>query len=266
MPIRLPGVDNPALPDAFTAQASRGGRPFLFQITDVARQPLYPYLLAAHVNPSDFNEGHTKNKNVVMTYGGFVEFVWPDDLTTLTATSSTGGFLGPGTGLVSGSDNTGGSSAQPSLAAGGAGRHATMAWERQEDLLELFRNNGVISNGRGQPVLRGRVMVIYDRGIYFGHFTRFEVKETDEKAFSFDLSWDFSVEEVLYTFTGSTTRVVFPSTSRSTGVTRTPDQVASAESDFLSGTGDFSPNGGPIEQSAADDSGVNQALFPGVRG
>lgn len=265
MPVRLPGVDNPALPDAFTAQAKRGGRPFLFQVTDVMNQPLYSYLLAAHVNPSDFNEGHTKSKNVVMTYGGFVEFNWPDELTTLSASSSTGAFIGPGTGLVSGSDGTGGSFGRPSLSAGGPGRHATMAWERQEDLLELFHNNGVIFNGQGQPVLRGRVMVIYDRGIYFGHFTRFEVKETDEKAFTFDLSWDFAVEEVLYTFTGAKTRFVFPSNSPSSGQTRTPEQIAQQESDLVAGRGDFVPNGGPVEPSP-ENPAINQTLFPGVGG
>ncbi len=213
MPVELPSVKNPQQSDALAARARRGGRPVLFQITDPMRQPLYPYLLAAHVNPSDLTEGHNKSKSVVMTVGGFVEFNWPDELSTLSVVSSTGAFLGPGVGLTAGSDDTGGAFGQPSFAQGGRGRHATMAWERQEDLLELFHNNGTIYNGRGQPVLRGRVMVIYDRGIYYGHFTHFEVKETDEKAFTFDLQWEFAVEESLYTFVGSTSRNVSPFTA-----------------------------------------------------
>lgn len=207
MPVQLPNVPNPRAADSFSATVRGGGRPVLFQITDPMRQPLYPYLLAMHVNPSDFNEGFTKSKNVVMTYGGFVEFNWPDDLDTISASASTGAFLGPDVGLTSGSDNTGGSFGQPSLAAGGRGRQATMAWERQEDLLELFHSNGVVFNGRGQPVLRGRVMMIYDRGVYMGHFTSFEVRETDEKAFSFDISWEFAVEETIYTFPGATAQL-----------------------------------------------------------
>lgn len=237
MPVELPSVPNPLIADSMSARAKKGGRPFLFQITDPMRQPLYPNLLAAHVNPSDLSEGFTQSKNVVMTYGGFVEFNWPPDLDTISASSSTGAFLGPGVGLTAGSDDQGGSHGQPSFALGGAGRHATMAWERQEDLLELFHNNGVIYNGVGQPVLRGRVMAMYDRGIYFGIFTRFEVRETDEKAFSFDLQWEFAVEEVLYTFPGSV-NAISPRTSVSQGTTRTQAQL---EGDLISGTGDFSP-------------------------
>jgi hypothetical protein len=260
MPVELPNVKNPLQADALTARARRGGRPFLFQITDPMRQPLYPYLLAAHVNPSDLTEGHTKSKNVVMTVGGFVEFNWPDELSTLSVTSSTGAFLGPDVGLTAGSDDTGGAFGRPSVARGGRGRHATMAWERQEDLLELFHNNGVIYNGQGQPVLRGRVMVIYDRGIYYGHFTHFEVKETDEKAFTFDLQWEFAVEESLYTFPGSTSRNVYPFSSKASG------SAQQAEDDLVNGTGDFAPPAqSPVAPSATpSDNQINSTLFPGV--
>lgn len=262
MPIELPNVPNPRPADALSAQVRKGGRPFLFQVTDPMRQPLYPYLLAAHVNPSEFSESFTKSKSVVMTDGGFVEFVWPDELDVLSATSSTGAFLGPSVGLTAGSDDTSGP-AGPSVAAGGPGRHATMAWERQEDLLELFRNNGVIFDGRGRPALRGRVMVIYDRGIYFGHFTRFEVRETDEKAFSFDLQWDFSVEESLYTFVGSNTRVVFPGGARAaTG------SQSQSELDLVNGSGAFEPNGDPVPPATTNvtQEQIDRALFPSVVG
>ncbi len=258
MPVEMPNVRNPKIQDAMSAQARRGGRPFLFQICDPMRQPLYPYLLAAHVNPSDLQEGFTKSKTVAMTQGGFIEWVWPDDLDTLSATSSTGGFLGPGVGLTAGSDNVGGPNGQPSLAAGGRGRQATMAWERQEDLLELFHNNGLIYNGAGQPVLRGRVMVIFDRGIYFGHFTRFEVRETDEKAFSFELQWDFTVEESVYVFPGSSTRTLSP------GQAVAPASASQAESDFLSGTGDFQGDPVPPSPQSQAQVDINRTLFPGV--
>ena len=237
MPIELPSVPNPGFEETFTTSARRGGKPILFQITDPLGQPLYPYLLAMHVNPSDFNEGFVKSKNVVMTYGGFVEFNWPDELDTISINSSTGAFLGPEAGLTSGSDNTNGSQGQPSFAAGGKGRHATMAWERQEDLLELFRCNGVIYNGSGQPVLRGRVMIIYDRGIYMGHFKSFQVTETDEKAFTFELAVEFAFEETVYVFPGSTSQLTSRIESRASGVTQTPEQI---EADLIAGAGVFS--------------------------
>ena len=75
-----------------------------------------------------------------------------------------------------------------------------MAWERFQDLLEIFRCNGMIYNGRGLPVVRGHVMMIYDRGVYTGLFTNFDVKEDDEHAYSFQLNWEFKVESVVYTF------------------------------------------------------------------
>ena len=67
-------------------------------------------------------------------------------------------------------------------------------------MLELFRNNGIVYDSNGKPALRGRVMMLYDRGIFTGHFTNFTVDEDDSHAFSFQLSWDFKVEKTLYRF------------------------------------------------------------------
>ena len=75
-----------------------------------------------------------------------------------------------------------------------------MAWERQEDLLDLFHNNGMVYDGNGRPAIRGRIMMIYDRGIYYGFFTTFQVNEDDQHAWSFQLSWEFTVEKTLYRF------------------------------------------------------------------
>lgn len=199
----LPYTPNPFIDDPFqVGRGSRRGRPMLFQITDPIGRPIFAYMLALHTNPETLSEKFVKSKNVVMTYGGFIEFLWPDELDTLSASHTTGGFIGPFTGLTSGSEGI----ADPNDAsglyvrAGEHGRHGTMAWERQEDLLDVFRCNGLIFNGAGQPALRGRVMCMYDRGIYLGHFTTLEVGETDEKAWLFNLSWEFKVEESIYNF------------------------------------------------------------------
>jgi len=202
--IQLPNTPNPPVSQGYSFFTKRG-RPVLFQVTDPTNQPLWPYLLALHVNPKSFNESFQKSKNVVMTFGGFVEFVWPDELDSINASASTGAFFGPFTGLTAGSDGHN----QGNVRTGGfrrpnaSGRQQTMAWERQEDLLDLFRNNGAIFNGAGQPVIRGRVMCIYDRGIYVGHFTTFSPKEDDEHAFSFELDWEFKVEQTIYLFPGA---------------------------------------------------------------
>ena len=195
--IQIPYTKNPHQDDQETYAAKRG-RPFLFQImapgTD---EPLYPILLALHVNPKNVEEKMAKSKTVVATYGGFVEFVWPDEMDTISCTASTGGFIAPDSGLSAGDDSSFGNDVTSS------GRKGTIAWERQEDLLELFHNNGVVYDGQGKPAIRGRVMMIYDRGMFIGHFTSFSVTEDDSHAYSFDLSWEFRVESVLYRFPGT---------------------------------------------------------------
>jgi hypothetical protein len=197
--IVLPSVPNPAEADAGNFSTSKG-RPVLFQAVGPDNQPLMPYLLAMHVNPQSLDESMTKNKNVVMTVGGFVEFQWPDDLDTLSAQATTGAFIGPNAGLTSGSDAKGAIAGGSQTRLGVVGRQGTMAWERQEDLIDLFHNNGMIYNGQGQPVLRGRIMLIYDRGVFIGSFTSLEVREDDTRAFSFDVSFEYKVEATLYRF------------------------------------------------------------------
>ena len=200
--VRLPHTPNPPIGQSYGYSARRG-RPMLFQVTDPTGVSIWPFLLAMHVNPQQFNERMQKSKNVVMTWGGFVEFHWPDELSSLSATATTGAFLGPNTGLTSGSDGKGDNLQGRDTRVGASGRHGTMAWERQEDLLDLFRHNGIVYNGVGEPILRGQVVCIYDRGIFTGLFTTFSVKETDEKAFSFELDWEFKVESTIYIFPGS---------------------------------------------------------------
>jgi len=180
------------------------GRPMLFQVTQVGSlEPLWPYVLALHVNPGSLQEQYTKNKNVVMTRGGFVEFNWPDDLDSLSADSTTGAFVGPDSGLTA-------DSANPRYRIGGGagivrsfrGRHGTIAWERHADLLDLFRQNGHVFNGNGVPILRSQIMCIYDRGIYLGWFTTFEVTETGDLPFQFKVTWEFKVTQTKYRLPG----------------------------------------------------------------
>lgn len=204
----MPFTPNPTSIDAFR-RGGRRGMAMLWQVVDHRMEPMFPTLLAMHVNPNSFDEGFTKSKNVVPTYGGFVEFIWQDDLDSISASSSTGGFLNPNVGLTAGSDiekNTIPFSGAQNT--GKVGRQNTMAWERQEDLLDLFRNNGSIYDGRGIPRIRGRVRCIYDRGIYVGHFESFSVKESNDKAFTFELQWEFKIEKVIYNFPQSSVPVL----------------------------------------------------------
>ena len=190
--IKIPYTENPTRGNEHGT--AKRGRPFLFQIlSPVVNDPLYPVVLALHANPESLDERMTKSKTIAMTRGGYVEWIWPDELDVVSCQASTGAFISPDIGLTAGGD-------KPSFDGTSFGRKGTIAWERQEDLLELFRNNGMVFNMLGEPVIRGRVMMMYDRGIYIGHFGSFSVNEDDMHAYSFELNWDFTVEQVIYRF------------------------------------------------------------------
>lgn len=196
--VSIPYTPNPKQAQAFDSEhySPSRGRPFLFQVlAPGSDEPMYPVALALHTNPESVDEKMTKAKNTVMTYGGFIEYVWPDEMDTISCSASTGAFIAPDIGLTAGGDV-----ASPSGNA--SGRKGTIAYERQEDLLDLFHNNGMVYNGSGEPVIRGRVMMFYDRGIFIGHFTTFQVDEDDTHGFSFQLTWEFKVEAVIYRFPG----------------------------------------------------------------
>lgn len=155
--------------------------PMAFQLTSPfnSRRALLPHALVMHVNPETYSENHTKRVERIQTRGGFVEQHWGDDLTDISADGSTGAFMNIYTGLSS------------------AMRHKTIAWDRYRDLHDLYRCNGSVFDPYGNIVLQGHVMLMFDRGTYLGHFTSFEVQETDDKPFAFQISWSFKVEEEL---------------------------------------------------------------------
>lgn len=178
-------------------------RPFLFTISrlDDRTVPLYDLALALYVNPESVDESLTKAKNVVMTYGGYVEFVWPDELDSISASGSTGGFISPQYGY------TAAASKAPGAAGELSGRHGTIAYERFLDHIELFRNNGMIYDAYGVPQIRGRVIMISDRGWFTGHFTSFDVTEEETNPFLFELSWEFKIESTIYNIKPPNTKV-----------------------------------------------------------
>lgn len=251
--VRMPHTPNPASGDAYNYVNKRRGRPMLFQVTDPVGQPLWPFMLALHTNPSSLEERMAKSKNVVMTYGGFVEFHWPDELDSLSASMTTGAFIGPNVGLVSGSDGRGKrTSSNVDTRTGATGRQGSMAWERQEDLLDLFRHNGAVYNGTGQPVLRGQIMCIYDRGIFIGHFTTFSVKENDEKAFSFELDWDFKIEKTIYLFPSAEFDSGTPTTGVDVNGITNPDPLSVTAQDLAPRPNVDENTPGPSVGTAAD--------------
>lgn len=133
-----------------------------------------------HVNPTSFNETYSQRIERIQTRGGFVEQHWGAELTDLSVDGSTGAFLNLATGLSS------------------VLRQRTIAWDRFRDLVDLYRHNGSIYDPFGNVVLQGKVMILFDRGTYLGHFTNFEFEETDASPFAFQFSFSFKVEHLIY--------------------------------------------------------------------
>lgn len=157
--------------------------PLVFQVTSPYdhNKALMPHALVSHVNPSSISETHNKRIERIQTRGGFVEQHWGDELSEISVEQSTGAFLNLYTGLSS------------------VLRQRTIAWDRYRDLYDLYRNNGSVYDPFGAIVLQGSIMLMYDRGVYVGTFRNFSVEETDDKPFTFKLSWTFKVEHTYQT-------------------------------------------------------------------
>ncbi len=168
------------------ANTRYGTIPMAFQITSPMNvlEAILPHALVMHVNPANFGETFTKKIERIQTRGGFVEQHWGDELTEIAADGSTGAFMN----LYSGTS---------SLL-----RDQTIAWDRYRDLHDLYRNNGDVYDPYGNIVLRGNVMLMYDKGIYIGYFRSFDIEETDASPFTFAVSWNFKVEQIIQQIPG----------------------------------------------------------------
>lgn len=162
-------------------ERKQGGIPLAFQITSPfdRRRVLLPHALVMHVNPSNLSETHNKKIERFQTRGGWVEQHWGDELLELSADGSTGAFVNLYTGLSS------------------VLRQRTIAWDRYRDLHDLYHNNGSLHDPFGNVVLNGQVLLMYDRGSYYGRFRSFDVQETDQSPFAFTMSLTFKVESTV---------------------------------------------------------------------
>ena len=152
-----------------------------FQVTSPLDRTkvLFPHSLVMHVNPISLSETHNQKIERIQTRGGFVEQHWGADLIEVSADQSTGAFMNVRTGLSS------------------VLRQRTIAWDRYRDLHDLFKHNGSVYDPFGNIVLQGQVMLMYDRGTFFGTFRSFDLDETDDAPFVFTLSWSFKVEHAV---------------------------------------------------------------------
>lgn len=163
------------------AQRRGGPIPLAFQVTSPLNRMrvMMPHALVMHVNPSSISETYTQKVERFQTRGGWVEQHWGHELTDVSVDQSTGAFMNIYSGLTS------------------VLRQRTIAWDRYRDLHDLYKNNGSVHDPRGNIVLQGYILMMYDRGSYLGTFRSFEVSETDESPFAFKLSWSFKIEHTI---------------------------------------------------------------------
>lgn len=167
--------------------------PMAFQVASPFNRwtALMPHALVLHVNPASLQESHNQKIERIQTRGGFVEQHWGHELVELSADGSTGAFMNIRTGLTS------------------VLRQRTIAWDRFRDLHDIFRNNGSVYDPTGNIVLQGNVILMYDRGTYFGSFRTFEWEDTEDSPFAFKVSWTFKVEQTVMDIDRSATGAGF---------------------------------------------------------
>tara|TARA_B100000745_G_scaffold300447_1_gene254457 strand:- start:1460 stop:1951 length:492 start_codon:yes stop_codon:yes gene_type:complete len=136
---------------------------------------IFPYLVL-HINPNSFEESFAKLLSRQPTRGGFVEFHWGDELGSISASGSTGMFVSIASGLSV------------------LNRKASIAYRKYQDLVSLYKNNGMVYDQRGNLVMRGGVRLYYSGVVYTGFFENLNVSESADKPFTFEVNWAFKVE------------------------------------------------------------------------
>jgi hypothetical protein len=222
------------------ADIRSGPIPMAFQITSPMNvlEALLPHALVMHVNPANFNESYTKKVERFQTRGGWIEQHWGDELSEITADGSTSAFINIYTGTSS------------------LLRQQTIAWDRQRDLHDLYRNNGDVYDPYGNIVLKGNVLLMYDRGQYIGYFSNFEIEETDASPFTFSLSWTFKVEQIIQQIPGTIGNTGIGSAQQSAGIVAPPFQATNTQQNV--GPASLSDPHNPINTS---NTSANQALL-----
>ncbi len=182
-----------------------GVRPVVFDILGPDKETsILPegLRMVLHVNPQSLQPSYAKAVERIPTKGGFVEQHWGEGPRSLAFSGVTGGFKR----LYSGLSNITGTSQ-------GGSRRETIAHDKYLDLLSLFHNNGAIYDQSGKIVFHGIIKMTFDGGVWLGWFKSFQVQESAERPYLFELSAEFEVEyEELRLRSGPASQSLSPTT------------------------------------------------------
>jgi len=179
--------------DAFSGPedeaSGRGVRPVIFDVLSPDKETsLLPrgVKLVLHVNPKSMQLKYQRKVERIQTRGGFVEQHWGDDVQTISFSNATGAFMR----LYSGLSNV----TNPSL---GGTRRQTLAYDSYLDLLALFHGNASVYDSFGRVALQGYIKCTFDGGVFLGWFDSFNVTESAETPYQFNLTMDFTIAKEL---------------------------------------------------------------------
>lgn len=173
--------------DEFSGQ---GKRPVVFDILGPDRETsILPegLRLVLHVNPKSMKFSYNKVVEVIQTLGGYVEQHWGSGANSISFDAATGGFMR----LFSGLSNVTGGRTAVDL---GGTRRETIAYDKYLDLLALFHNNARLYDNNGAIVTQGVIQISFDGHLFRGWFDDFNVSETAENPYQFELSANFTID------------------------------------------------------------------------
>jgi hypothetical protein len=166
--------------------ATKNIKPMVFDL-DIENAPPTVYFL---INPSNFELKYTpkiaeqrvrwSNKNI-----GYIFQAHHDELDTL-STSGTSAMFVSENGITR------------------VNRNDTLAFRNIQQIIALYRNNGININTKSSSSLNpcmidsvGRVVITYDGFVYRGHFTSFSITENDDKPFNISFSFEFEISQLI---------------------------------------------------------------------
>jgi len=176
---------NNAFRDIGILQNLRKRIPMIFDIVDVKKFPWVPPLFML-INPSTLERSSMKKITTQKTRSAWVEYHWGDELDTLTASGSTGGFVLPFAGLASGSKKP-------------FSRVTTISYLNFLNVLDIYRSNGAVYDDYGAIVEYGNVRMFYDLTYYVGYFSDFSFTDSETHPYRFDIDFTFRVQRTLTT-------------------------------------------------------------------
>lgn len=126
-------------------------------------------------NPQNWTHNFKKIVTRTQTLGAYIEEYWGDELDSISASSTTGGFITELHGY-----NT-------------FFRTESKPYQKFQDLLDIYKNNGNVYNTRGAVVKKGAVLMYYDEGSYVGFFENFNYSEDALNPFRFTFDFTFKI-------------------------------------------------------------------------